>query len=96
MTLRGQMSAQAPAGRITDAEFPDQSRIMHSAPVEIIERLGTAIQLLLIERRGLLEHSSWNQLPERSRGSRLARLWRKDKPRDNWTKRIRSPPCPQP
>ena len=31
---------------------------MHSAPVEIVERLGAAIQLLLIERRGILEHSA--------------------------------------
>ena len=37
-------------------EFPDQGGIMHSAPVEIVERLGVVIQLLLIESRGLLEH----------------------------------------
>jgi hypothetical protein len=31
---------------------------MHSAPVEIVERPGITIQLLPIERRGLLEHSA--------------------------------------
>ena len=66
MTLRHQISTQGSAGCIADAEFPDQSRIMHSAPVEIVERLGATIQLLLIERCGLLEHSAgisfWSDL----------------------------------
>src|SRR5664280_909617 len=56
ITLRRQISTQGSAGCIADAEFPKQCRIMHSAPVEIVERLGAAIQLLLIERRSLLEH----------------------------------------
>ena len=58
MTLRRQIPAQGSARCIADAEFPEQCRIMHSAPVEIVDRLGAAIQLLLIERRGLLEHSA--------------------------------------
>ena len=58
MTLRGQISTQASAGRIADAQFPDQCCIMHSAPPEITDRIGALIQLLLIERRGLFEHSA--------------------------------------
>jgi len=58
MTLRRQISAQGSTMCVADAEFPDQCRIMHSAPVEIVEHLGEKTQLLLIERRGLLEHSA--------------------------------------
>jgi len=58
IALRRQISPQGSAGRIADAEFPKQSRIMHSAPVEIVERLGATIQLLLIERCGLLEYDA--------------------------------------
>ena len=58
ITLRRQISTQGSAGCVADAEFPDQCRIMHSAPVEIVERLGATIQLLLIERRGILKHSA--------------------------------------
>ena len=31
---------------------------MHSTPLEITHRIGAVIQLLLIERRGLFEHSA--------------------------------------
>lgn len=58
MPLRIQISAQGSTRRVADAEFPEECRIMHSAPVEIAECLGTTIQLLLIERRGLLKHSA--------------------------------------
>ena len=56
MTLRGEKAAQRPAGGIADAEFADQRRIAQSAPVEIVARLGIAIQLLLIEGGSLLQH----------------------------------------
>ena len=58
MTLRREMTAQHPAGSVTDIEFPDQCRIMHFAPAEIVERLGATTQLLPIERCCLLENST--------------------------------------
>ena len=58
MPLHGQISPQGSTGCVADAEFPEQCRIMHSAPVEIVERLGATIQLLLIERCGLLEYDA--------------------------------------
>ena len=57
ITSRRQISPQGSAGRIADAEFPKQSQIMHAAPLEIADRIGAVIQLLLIEIRSLLEHS---------------------------------------
>jgi hypothetical protein len=57
MALRGEMPAQVPAWRITDAEFSDQSRIINPAPVEITRRIGIVIELLLIKSRGLSKHS---------------------------------------
>lgn len=58
IALRGEILTQGSAGRITDAKFPDQNRIMHSSPVEITDRFGAEIQLLLIEGRDPLEQSA--------------------------------------
>lgn len=58
IALRGQIAAQGSAGCIADAKFPDQNRVMHSSPVEITDRFGAVIQLLLIVGRGLLEQSA--------------------------------------
>ena len=64
MTLCREMTAQTSAGGITDPQFPDQGRIMHSAPVEIAHRLGVVIQLLLIESGSLFEHRAGIRLQE--------------------------------
>lgn len=56
MTLRGEMSAQYSAGRITDAEFLDQRGIMQPAAMKIVERLRVSLQLLLIENGSLFQH----------------------------------------
>src|SRR5437016_7763129 len=50
------MSVQAPAGGITDPQFFDQDGIAQSALLEIAPCLGVAIELLLIESGGLLQH----------------------------------------
>src|SRR5258707_14194132 len=50
------MSAQAPAGGITDPQFFDQDGIAQSSLLEIAPCLGVAIELLLIESGGLLQH----------------------------------------
>src|SRR2546430_15567631 len=58
------MSAQAPAGGITDPQFFDQDGIAQSALLEIAPCLGVAIELLLIESGGLLQHGgrvSWKR-----------------------------------
>ena len=52
-----EMTAQAPARSVADAQFLDQSRIAHSALLKITQRFGVGIELLLIERGSLLEHS---------------------------------------
>ena len=56
ITLCREMTAQTPAGGITDLEFSDQGRIVQSAPVEIAQCLGVVIELLLIESGSLLKH----------------------------------------
>ncbi len=50
-------TAQAPAGGIADLELFDQGGILQSALVEITHRFGVVIELLSIERGGLLEDS---------------------------------------
>src|SRR5438034_4846667 len=50
------MSAQAPAGGITDPQFFDQDGIAQSALLEIAPCLGVVIELLLIESGDLLQH----------------------------------------
>jgi len=56
ITLSGEMPAQAPPRGITDAQFFDQGKIAQSSLLKIAECLGVAIELLLIESDGLLEH----------------------------------------
>src|SRR5262245_24412717 len=50
------MSAQAPAGSITNPQFLDRGGIVQSALVQIVECLGMAIELVLIESGGLLQN----------------------------------------
>lgn len=52
------MPAQVRARGVADAQFFDQGGIVQSALLQIVPRLGVAIELLLIEGGGLLEHSS--------------------------------------
>jgi len=56
IALSREMSAQAPAGGITDPQFFDQDGIAQSSLLEIAQCLGVAIELLLIESGGLLQH----------------------------------------
>lgn len=56
--MSGEMPAQVPAGGVADAQFLDQGGIVHSALPQIVQRLRVAIELLLIEGGGLLEHIS--------------------------------------
>ena len=58
IALGREMTAQAPARGITDAQFFDQGRIAQSSLLKITQRLRVAIQLLLIEGSGLLEYIS--------------------------------------
>jgi len=58
ISLRGEMTTQVPAGGVADAQFSDQCGIVQSALLQIAQRLRVAIELLLIEGGGLLEHSS--------------------------------------
>src|SRR6266481_2535948 len=50
------MATQVPAGGVADAQFSDHGGIVQSALLQIVQRLGVAIELLLIESRGSLEH----------------------------------------
>jgi hypothetical protein len=56
IALSGEMPAQAPTRGITDAQFFDQGKIVQSALFQIVQRLGVAIELLLVEGGSLLEH----------------------------------------
>ena len=58
LALSGEMATQVPAGGVADAQFSDQGGIVQSALLQIAQRLRIAIELLLIEGGGLLEHSS--------------------------------------
>src|SRR5437867_6929496 len=49
------MPAQAPAGGVTNPQLLDRDGIVQSALLQIVLGLGVAIELLLIERRGLLQ-----------------------------------------
>ena len=50
------MTTQISAGRIADAQFSNQARMVNSALPEIAERLRILIQLVLIESGRLFEH----------------------------------------
>src|SRR5258707_187583 len=56
IALSGEMTAQGPARGITDPQFFDQDGIAQSTLLEIAPCLGVAIELLLIESGGLLQH----------------------------------------
>jgi len=56
MALSGEMPAQASARSIADAQFLNRASIMQSAFFEIMQCLGVAMELLLIEGGRLLEH----------------------------------------
>ena len=58
ISLRGEMATQVPARGVTDAQFSDQGGIVQSALLQIAQRLRVAIELLLVEGGGLLEHRS--------------------------------------
>src|ERR1035441_9509777 len=66
ITLCSEMTAENPAGCVTDLQLLDQGGIMQSALVEIEHRFGVVIELLLIESRSLFEHVGgaglWNGL----------------------------------
>ena len=50
------MSAQAPAGGVANPQSLDRGGIMKSTLLQIVQCLGVAIELLLIESDGLLQH----------------------------------------
>src|SRR5215831_10372874 len=50
------MPAQAAAGGVANPQFLDRGAIVQPALLEIVERLGVAIELVLIESGGLLQH----------------------------------------
>ena len=52
--MAAEMTPKISAGSVADPQFFDQSRIVHSALLEIAKRLGVALELLLIEGSGLL------------------------------------------
>ena len=54
--MRGEMSAQVAAGGIANPEVLDQGGIVQSALLQIVQSLREAIELLLIESGGLLQH----------------------------------------
>jgi len=56
ITLGDEIPTQISAGRITDAQLLEQSRIMKSALAQITQGLGIVIQLLLTEGGRPLEH----------------------------------------
>ena len=58
IALSGEMPAQVPAGGVANAQFFDQDGIAQSALLEIAQCLGVAMELLLIESGGLLQHGN--------------------------------------
>ena len=65
IALGYEMTPQAPAGGIADPQFLDQGGIVQSALFKIPQRLGVAIELLLIESGSLLEHARQGRREER-------------------------------
>src|SRR5215831_2326226 len=51
------MAAQAPARSIANAQLLPQRNVVHSALLKIVQRLGVAVELLLIEGYRFLQHS---------------------------------------
>src|SRR5579864_8213063 len=58
IALPDEIPAQVPARSVADAHFFDRGGIVQSALLQIVQRLGVTIELLLIESGGLLEHIS--------------------------------------
>ena len=56
MALSREMPAQTSAWSVANPQFLDQAGIVQSALLQILQCLGVAIELLLIERGGLLQH----------------------------------------
>src|ERR1700741_158439 len=56
ISLSGELPAQVPAGGVADAQFFDRRGIVESALLQIVQGLGVAMELPLIEGGGLLEH----------------------------------------
>ena len=56
IALCREMTAQTSSRSVTDAQFSNQGSIVKSALVEIAQRFGVVIQLLLIEGDSLIEH----------------------------------------
>lgn len=56
IALSREMTAQTRAGSVTNPQVFDRGRIVQSALLKIVQRLGVAIELLLIESGGWLEH----------------------------------------
>ena len=54
--MSGEMPAQAPAGGVANPQFLDQAGIVQSALLQIVQSLREAIELLLIESGGLVQH----------------------------------------
>src|SRR5215469_15072329 len=50
------MAAQAPARSVANAQILPQCNVVHSALLKIAQRLGVAVELLLIERYRFLKH----------------------------------------
>ena len=94
IALSEEVTPQVPARGITDLQLPDHGGVVHSALFQIPPCLRVAIELLLIESGSLRQHGG------RVCGSaslfKVGELWRKDRCWDNSTKRMRSPPRPQP
>ncbi len=56
IALSGEMPAQASTGGVADPQFLNRGGVVQSALFQILQRLGVAIELLLIKSGGLLEH----------------------------------------
>jgi len=87
------MTAENPAGCVTDLQFLDQGGIMQSALVEIEHRFGVVIELLLIESHSPFEHVDGAGLRSGLR-FKQARLWRNDSRRETAKSESDSPPQP--
>ena len=55
ITLIGETTPQIAAGGVADAEFFNQSKLVHSTPFEIPQRLRVVWELLLIKVSGSLQ-----------------------------------------
>ena len=56
IALSREMTAQTRAGGVANPQVFDRGEIVQAALLKIVQRLGVAIELLLIESGGLFEH----------------------------------------